>query len=125
MKEDGEISTGNCGKTKGTYRKPKKNLCQMKEVDELKSVRISGKSSILPKMRVSRTGMNKKAEHFKDNGKLRKKHVKQEKEENERHHKAKNNQHIPDPGLAVDLRRMPSTCPCRASVQGYRGSSHY
>ena len=28
-------------------------------------------------------------------------------------------------GLAVDLRRMPSTCPCRASIQGYRGSSQY
>ena len=30
-----------------------------------------------------------------------------------------------DPGLAVDLLHMPSTCPCRASIQGSRGSSQY
>ena len=67
----------------------------------------------------------KKAEHFKENGKVWKKHLKQWKEDSQKmkdiaRPKTTN---IFRTGLAVDLRRMPSTCPCRASIQGYRGSS--
>ena len=63
---------------------------------------------------------------LKDNGKLWKKDVKQWKKEHTQKLKditrPKTYSH---PGLAVDLRHMPSTCPCRASIQGYRGSSQY